>query len=569
MIKLARYFRPFLFVILACITLLAVQAFADLSLPNLMSRIVNEGVIQGERSLIINIGLQMIGLTVLGASCVITVGLLASRMSAKLAQNIRGDLFRKVTSFSGYEFDKFSSASLITRTTNDITQIQSVMVFIMRMVFYAPIMGTGGVVLALSKSRSMSWIIALTVVLLLCTMILSAVIVMPRFKVIQSLLDRLNLVTRENLTGLMVTRAYNAQEFEEERFDKVNAELANNNLFINRTMAFMMPFMMFVMNGVMLLIIWIGSHQIAQMNMQVGDMMAFMQYTMQIAMSFMFLAMLFIMLPRASVSAKRIAEVLDTDLSVCDPDNPIPFTDSKGHIEFENVSFRFPGAEEDTLHNISFTAEPGKVTAIIGPTGSGKSTVMGLVPRFYDVTSGRILIDGIDIRSITQHDLRDKIGFISQKSILFSGTVQSNLKYGNDNASDDVMIKSAEIAQAEQFISEREDGYDSAVSQGGGNLSGGQKQRISIARALVKSSPVCIFDDSFSALDFKTDSMLRKSIRENIKDTTIIIVAQRIGTIMDADSIIVLDEGRIAGRGTHAQLMQTCTIYSDIAKSQM
>jgi len=517
---------------------------------------------------IINIGIFMLLLSLLGAACTVTVGFLAAKTAAGFSRNLRKKIFTKVENFSNTEFDKFSTASLITRTTNDITQIQMLVVIMIRMVFYAPIMGVGGVIKALGKSSSMSWIIAVAVVVLLGLILTVFTIAMPKFKAIQKLIDRLNLVTRENLSGMMVIRAFNTQKFEENRFDKANEDLTNTNLFVNRVMVVLMPFMMLIMNGISLLIVWVGANQIASSSMQVGDMMAFMQYAMQIIFAFLMLSMMFIMIPRASVSAQRIAEVLETEPTIIDPKKPKHFENVEGILEFKNVSFKYPGAEDNVLNNISFKALPGETTAFIGSTGSGKTTLINLIPRFYDIAEGEILIDGLDVRDVTQYDLRDKIGYVPQKGSLFSGTIESNLKYADENASDEDIEKSAEIAQAMEFISEKQEKFKAEISQGGTNVSGGQKQRLSIARALVKKPKIFIFDDSFSALDFKTDAALRKALKEQIGTSTVLIVAQRISTIMNAEQIIVLDDGRVVGKGTHKELMKNCETYQEIALSQ-
>jgi ATP-binding cassette subfamily B protein len=438
-----------------------------------------------------------------------------------------------------------------------------------RIFFYAPIMGTGGIIKALDTSQSMSWIIALAVIVLLGLISVVFAIALPKFKRIQKLIDRLNLVTRENLSGMMVIRAFNTQNFEEDRFDKVNTDLTKTQLFVNRVMVVLMPVMMFVMNGIMALIVWVGAKQISESSMQVGDMMAYMQYAMQIIFSFLMLSAMFIMIPRASVSAKRVREVLDVDPEIKDPETPKNLDNPKGLIEFKNVSYKFPHAEEPILKNLNFTAEPGKTTAIIGSTGSGKSTLVNMIPRFYDATEGQVLIDGIDVREITQHELRDQIGYVPQKGILFSGNIETNLKYADENASDDLINKAIEIAQAREIVDEKEEGIKAPISQGGTNVSGGQKQRLSIARALVKEPNVFIFDDSFSALDFKTDSKLRRRLKEETGNSTIIIVAQRIATIKNAEQIIVLDEGKIVGKGTHKELMESCETYQEIALSQL
>jgi len=519
---------------------------------------------------IIHAGVLMLLLSLLSVTCTMVVGFLSAKTAAGSARDIRKDVFQKVESFSNTEFDKFSTASLITRSTNDVTQIQMVVIMVMRMVFYAPIIGVGGIIRAIGKSANMWWIIAVAVVTLLGLILVVFSIALPKFKIIQSLIDRLNLVTRENLSGMMVIRAFNMQGFEENRFDKANKDLTSNSLFINRVMVIMMPLMMLIMNGVTLLIIWVGAHQVAQSTMQVGDMMAFMQYAMQIVFAFLMLSMMFIILPRASVSGGRIADVLETEPIIKDPQDPKPFNEPfVGTIEFRNVSFRYPGALEDVLHDISFTSKPGQTTAFLGSTGSGKSTIVNLIPRFQDVSDGTIYVDGTDIRAVTQHDLRDKIGYVPQKGMLFSGTIESNLLYADENASQDTLKEAADISQASEFIFSNPEGMAAEVSQGGSNVSGGQKQRLSIARALVKKAPINIFDDSFSALDFKTDAALRKSLKEKTGSSTVLIVTQRVSTIKNAEQIIVLDEGRIVGKGTHGELMESCEVYQDIALSQL
>jgi ATP-binding cassette subfamily B protein len=519
---------------------------------------------------ILRIGVLMLLVTLLSGICTILVGYLSARTAAGLARDLRRNVFQRVESFSSTEFDKFSTASLITRSTNDITQIQMVVIMMMRMVFYAPIIGIGGVLRAIAKSANMWWIIALAVVVLLGLILTVFTVALPKFKIIQSLIDRLNLVTRENLSGMMVIRAFNMQSFEETRFDKANKDLTRNSLFINRVMVIMMPMMMMVMNGVTLLIIWVGAHQVAQSTMQVGDMMAFMQYAMQILFAFLMLAMMFIILPRAAVSGDRIADVLETEPVIKDPQEPKHFYEPfKGTVEFRNVSFHYPGAEEDVLHNISFTAHPGQTTALIGTTGSGKSTIVSLIPRFYDVSEGVVLVDGTDIRDVTQHELRDRIGYIPQKGTLFSGTIESNLQYGDENASEEELKLAADISQATEFISTYPQGMQTEVAQGGMNVSGGQKQRLAIARALVKKAPIYIFDDSFSSLDFKTDAALRKALKKHSGASTMFLVTQRIATIKNAEQIIVLDEGKIVGKGSHEELMKESEVYRGIALSQL
>jgi ATP-binding cassette subfamily B multidrug efflux pump len=519
---------------------------------------------------IVHTGVLMLLLTLLSGGCTLAVGFLSARTAAGFARDVRRETFRQVEGFSSTEFNKFSTASLITRTTNDVTQIQMVVIMMMRMVFYAPIIGVGGVIRAMGKGANMWWIIALAVIVLFGLIITVFSIALPKFQSIQKLIDRLNLVIRENLSGMMVIRAFTMQSFEEERFDKANQDVTATLLFINRIMVVMMPVMMTVMNGLMMLIIWVGAHQVAESQMQVGDMLAFMQYAMQIVFAFLMLSIMFILLPRAAVSADRIADVLDTQPSIRDPEDPKPFPEPfGGTVEFRDVCFRYPGAEEDVLHNISFTARPGQTTAFIGTTGSGKSTIVSLIPRFYEATQGAVLIDGVDIREVTQHDLRAKIGYVPQKSSLFSGTIETNLLYADPQAGEADVRKAAEIAQAAEFIDAKPEGLQAEIAQGGANVSGGQKQRLAIARALVKRAPIYIFDDSFSSLDFKTDSALRKALKQRVAGATLFIVTQRISTIMKSEQIIVLDEGKIAGKGTHAELMKGCDVYRGIAEAQL
>ncbi len=525
---------------------------------------------ESQRSYILGIGAIMIAITILGAAASIAVGFLASKIAAGVGRNLRKTIFTKIESFSNQEFDKFSTASLITRSTNDVTQIQSLLVMLLRIIFYAPIMGIGGVYKALEKSSSMSWIIALAVIVLIGMIIVIFSIALPKFKLVQKLIDRLNMVTRENLAGMMVIRAFNTQTFEEKRFDDANMELTTTNLFVNRLMVLFQPAMMLIMNGTSLLIVWVGAHQIANSAMKVGDMMAYMQYALQIIFAFLMLSMMFIMVPRAIVSAQRISEVLDEEPSILDPKNPIkPKANGVGEVVYENVEFGFPGAEESLLKNISFVAKPGETTAIIGATGSGKTTLVNLLPRFYDIKKGEIKIDGVNISDMTMHDLRDMIGYVPQKASLFSGTIESNLKYANEEASADEVSEAVSIAQASDIVSEKADGLKSEVSQHGANLSGGQKQRLSIARALIKKPKIYIIDDSFSALDFKTDSELRKALKDKTGDSTILLIAQRISTIRNADQIVVLEEGGICGIGKHEELMKKCEIYKEIALSQL
>lgn len=519
---------------------------------------------------IAKIGVYMLLITLAGGIFAILVSLIASKVAAGVAKDLRRDLFQKVESFSNREFDSFSTASLITRTTNDITQIQMFVVMAIRLICFAPIMGIGGMIMALQQGVSLSWIILLAIVLLIIVMVVICIVALPKFKSIQKMVDKLNLVTRESLTGMMVIRAFGTQKNEEERFDKANKDLTSVNLFVNRVMVILMPIITLIMNGVTLLIVWVGAHQIEAAQIQIGDMMAFMQYGMIIIMAFLMISMMFIMIPRASVSASRIAEVLERELSIKDSKNPKSLGEnSKGEISFNNVSFKYGNAEDNVIENISFTAKPGQTTAFIGSTGSGKSTLVNLIPRFYDVTAGSITFDGIDIRDITQHELRSKIGFVPQKGVLFSGDIASNLRYGKRDASDSEIAEAAKVAQAEDFINSKLEKYESPIAQGGTNVSGGQKQRLCIARALAKKAPVYIFDDSFSALDFKTDAALRKALKKYTGDSTVLIVAQRISTIMDAEQIIVLDEGKMVGKGTHKELMQSCPTYREIASSQL
>lgn len=570
MTRLMKYAEPYIGMIILAIMLLFGQAMCDLALPDFMSDIVNTGITNGDTMFIIKSGLQMLGISLLSALCTVSVGFIASKIAAGSSQSMRIDLFEKVQNFSNAEFDKFSTSSLITRTTNDITQIQTLVVMLIRMVFYAPIMGIGGFVHALAKSKSMSWIIGLAVVMLICLMMVVFTLAMPKFKIIQTLIDRLNLVVRENLDGMLVIRAFNTQKFEEERFDKANKDLTDTNLFVNRVMSCMMPSIMLLMNLTTVLIIWVGSKQVSAFKMDVGDMMAYMQYVIQIIFAFLMMSMMFILIPRASVSAERIADVLETEPSIItDPDLAKELKDCKGVIEFKNVCFSYPGAEEDVLHNISFTAKPSETTAFIGSTGSGKSTLINLIPRFYDVTSGEVLIDGINVKNINLHELRENLGYVPQKGVLFSGTIKSNISYSDKNASDDDILRASNIAQAMEFIDSKPERFETPIAQGGNNVSGGQKQRLSIARALLRKPKICIFDDSFSALDFKTDAKLRKVLKEETGSSTVLLVAQRISTIMNAEQIIVLDNGCIVGKGTHKELMENCEVYKEIALSQL
>ena len=519
---------------------------------------------------ILKTGAKMLGLAALGMAASILACLMASRVGAKVGRGLRRDTFRKVIGFSNAEFDKFSTASLITRSTNDIQQIQLLTVMILRIVLYAPIMAIGGILKVSKTNVDMFWIIGLAVLLIVMVVAVLFIVVMPKFKIVQNMVDKLNLVSREILTGLPVIRAFHTEKHEEERFDKANKDLTKLNLFVNRAMTFMMPTMMLVMNGITVLIVWVGGHSINDGAMQVGDMMAFIQYAMQIIMSFLMICMISVMLPRAAVSAERVDKVLKSETKIHDPKEPKTLPkNGKGEVAFEHVSFHYPGAEEDVLHDITFTAKPGETTAFIGSTGCGKSTLVNLIPRFYDVTEGKITIDGQDVRDLTQHELRDKLGYVPQKGVLFSGNIASNIMFGNPAGSEQEMTEAAQIAQAVEFIDTKPERYKSPISQGGANVSGGQKQRLSIARAIAKHPDVYIFDDSFSALDYKTDTVLRSALKEKTTDSVVLIVAQRISTILHAEQIIVLDDGKIVGKGTHEELLKTCDAYYQIAASQL
>lgn len=570
MLKLFKYLKPYILHIIILIGLTYVQVMATLRLPDYMSDIVNTGIIGQDMDFIWSTGLKMLGVTAIGALCAVINGYLASRIGSGFSKTLRKDVFSKVESFSLAEFNQFSTASLITRSTNDIQQIQMVLIMALRIVLAAPIMGIGAVQKAYAIAPSMTWIMAVAVGVLTALIIFLFVFAVPKFELMQKLIDKLNLFTRQNLTGVRVIRAFNRQNYEAENFDEINKEVSKVHLFVNRVLGMMQPVMMLVFNMTTILIVWVGAHLVEENSLFIGDMMAFMQYAMQVIMSFLMISIIFIIVPRASVSIKRISEVLNTKLSILDPDKPKkPKGKTKGLVEFKNVTFKYPDADVPVLYNINFSAKPGETTAIIGGTGSGKSTVVNLIPRFFDVTSGQLLIDGVNVKDMKQKELRRRIGYIPQKGILFSGTIESNIKYGNPRASDEEMERAARISQSIEFISKLEEKYNYPIAQGGTNVSGGQKQRLSIARALLINPDIYIFDDSFSALDFKTAAKLYQDLRKETKNATVIIVAQRIGMTINADKVVVLDEGRVVGVGKHKELLKTCKVYKEIALSQL
>ncbi|WP_110930872.1 ABC transporter ATP-binding protein [Paenibacillus bouchesdurhonensis] len=569
MIKLFRFLKPFRLPILAVLVLVFFQSLSELYLPTLMADIVDIGVVNGDTPYIWKVGSLMLLVALGGMLCSIAASYFSSRAATGFGKLLRGKVFSHVENFSLEEFDKVGTASLITRTTNDITQIQQVLIMILRMMVMAPMLCIGGIIMAVSKDATLSLIFVVVLPVLALAIFLIARKGIPLFKSIQKKIDKLNLVMRENLTGIRVIRAFNRVQHEKMRFDQANFDLTDTSIKVNKIMAFMMPIMMLVMNLSSVAIIWFGGLRIEAGSMQVGDLMAFLQYAMQIMFSLLMVSMMFVMIPRASASAVRINEVLDMVPVINDAKTAAPATGPKGHVEFQNVSFSYPGAEKPAIQNISFAARPGEVTAIIGGTGSGKSTLINLIPRFYDVEGGRVLVNGVDVRDMSQQELRAKIGFVPQKAILFTGTISDNIRYGKEDATDEEVRHASEIAQAADFISKMEEGYDSPIAQGGSNVSGGQKQRLSIARALVRQAEIYIFDDSFSALDFKTDSKLRAALKQETKESTVIIVAQRVSTVLDADQIIVMDESRIAGIGKHQELMETCDVYSEIVLSQL
>lgn len=570
MLKIIKYLNKYWWQIALVVIFVTIQTYVDLTLPEFMSKIVDTGIVNSDTDYIIKVGLQMLGLALIGGMATIIVSFFASRIAANLAKNLRKDVFEKVSNFSSEEINKFSPASLITRTTNDIQHVQMTTFMILRMMVMAPIMAIGGISKVLKNSPSLTWIIAISIVMLFVVIIILFSLAIPKFKMFQKLVDKLNLVTRENLTGIKVIRAFNNEKHQEQKFDEANTNLTKLNLFVNKVMITLQPLTMLIMNLTMVAVIWIGSHQVDIGDLQIGDMMAFIQYAMQIMISFMMLSILFVMIPRASISTKRILEVLNTTPKINDPEVSKKSNNKlKGRVEFKNVTFTYPEADEAVLYDISFVAESGKTTAFIGSTGSGKSTLVNLIPRFYDVTDGEILVSGVNIRDYKQEDLRDLIGYVPQKGVLFSGTIKSNLKYGNNKLTEEEMREVSRVAQALDFIEEKDKKFDTDISQGGKNVSGGQRQRLSIARALAKNPEIFIFDDSFSALDFKTDKALRKELKKYTKTATVLIVAQRISTIMNADKIVVLDEGKIVGIGTHKELVKNCHIYKEIALSQL
>lgn len=569
MIRLYKFLKPYTAMVIGVVFFVTLQSLGDLYLPTLMSDIINDGVMQGDTSKILHIGGIMLLVAAGGVICSIIASFLSGKSSSGLGAILRSKVFKRVESYSLHEFDKLGTATLITRTTNDITQIQTVTVLIMRLMISAPIMAIGGIIMALRKDRPLTLVLAVAIPVLALVVGLIASRMIPLFKLVQIKVDRINLVLREKLTGIRVIRAFNTVDKETKRFDEANVDLTNNYIKVNRIMAFMMPSIMLIMNLTSLAILWFGGIRISEGNMDLGALSAFTQYAMQIMMSMLMLAMMFIMVPRAQAAAVRINEVLDTVPEITDAKEPRDSFDIKGYVEFKNVTFSYHGAEEPALKNISFSAKPGEVTAIIGSTGAGKSTLINLIPRFYDIESGSILVDGVDVRDISQENLRNKIGFVPQKAVLFSGTISENIRFGNDNATDQEVKHAAEVAQASDFIETMDGGYDHEIAQGGTNVSGGQKQRLSIARALVRKTEIYIFDDCFSALDFKTDAKLRAALKKETKESTVIFVAQRVGTVMDADRIIVLDEGSVVGMGTHKELLDKCDVYREIVSSQL
>ncbi len=567
--KLFKYLKPYAMSIAVVLVLIFFQSLSDLYLPTLMSDIVNKGIFSGDTNYIIRVGGKMLLVAAVGTACAVLASYLSSKISSGFGKILRKEVFSKVESFSLNEFNNIGTASLITRTTNDITQIQQVLLIIFRMMVSAPMMCIGGIIMAVSKDAKLSLVLVavLPIIALLIYVIANKGI--PLFKSMQIKIDKLNLVVREELTGIRVIRAFNRSDHEKDRFNKANYDLTQNAVKVNRIMAALMPLMMLIINFTTIAIIWFGAKRVDGGNMQIGDLMAFIQYAMQILFSLIMVSMMFVMIPRASASADRINEVLDVNPEIKDAEATKNADDKKGFVEFNNVTFSYPGAEKPVISNISFKAKPGETVAVIGGTGSGKSTLINLIPRFYDIQSGSILVDGVDIKEMSQESLRAKIGFVPQKTVLFTGTISENIRYGKEDATDDEVRHAAETSQSMEFIEKMEDGFDSVIAQGGTNVSGGQKQRLSIARALVRKPEIYIFDDSFSALDFKTDAKLRAALKKETKDSTMIIVAQRVSTVMDADKIIVLDEGKVAGIGTHRELLNTCEVYHEIVSSQL
>lgn len=564
-----KYYKKYIPVIAGIILFLFCEAMCELSLPAYMSDIINNGVIKGDMAYIRKIGLIMIIIAAGSTLTAIIASLLSSRTAAGVSRNLRKALFQRVTAYSAAEIEQFSTASLITRSTNDVQMIQQSTVMILRMACFAPIMGIGAIIRAIKTNVPLSWTIGVALATVIAIMIISFLVVLPRFKVLQDKLDKVNLIMKERLSGILVIRAFNTEKKEEKRFDLANIDVTGINKFVNKAMSFMMPSLTFIMSAVGVLIVWVGAHMVENNTLLIGDMLAYLQYAMHVIMSFLFITMIFIMIPRAAVSAGRIGAVLEVQPSVVTPETPERPEESKGVLEFNNVSFRYPDADENVIENVSFTAKPGQFTAIIGSTGSGKSTLVNLIPRFYDVTEGEILLDGVNVSKMELTELRDTIGYVPQKGLLFSGTIADNMRFGKKDASEEDILKAIDIAQATELIQEKPEGINEPVSQGGTNVSGGQKQRLSIARALVKEAKLYIFDDSFSALDFKTDKALREALSREVTNSTILVVAQRINTILDADQILVMDEGKLVGKGTHEELLETCNVYKEIALSQL
>lgn len=569
MFKLLKFLKPYTIPTTFIMLLILFRSLADLYLPTLMSEIVDTGIVKGDIDFIIRIGVIMLLVAAVSGACSVLAGYLSAKTAGGFGRDLRGKVFSHVESFSLQEFDKIGTPSLITRTTNDITQVQMVILMMMRIFVSAPIMCVGGVIMAVSMDPTLSLVVVVAVPVLAFAIYIIAGRSLPLFKAMQAKIDKINLVLRENLNGVRVIRAFNRSDYERKRYDEANLDLTSTAIRVNRLMAAMMPAMMLVMNFTAIAIIWFGGIRIDTGHMQVGALMAFLQYVMQIMFSLLMASMLFVMIPRASASAERIVEVLDTVPEIRDPALVKSAGDRRGLIEFRDVTFSYPGAEKPVLSNISFCAEPGKVTAVIGGTGSGKSTLINLLPRFYDIDSGSILVDGVDIREMPQESLRAKIGLVPQKAVLFTGTIADNIRFGREEATDEEVRRAADIAQASEFISEMKDGFDAMIAQGGTNVSGGQKQRLSIARALVRRPEIYIFDDSFSALDFKTDARLRRALRKETADSAVLVISQRVSTVMDADRIIVLDEGRLVGTGSHRELLKTCGVYREIISSQL